>query len=149
MMNFNKKKAFTLVEMLVVISVIGILSAVLLTSLGPARDKAKDTRIIQQVNQVRNIADVLYRGDYRDLEELPRAVINNPALAKLSEDIKNLGGELVIIKSKDNLKYAAYSKLNILVGDPPDLKINYYCVDSQGNVVFTIEEPNKPECPAK
>ena len=48
--------------MLVVVAVIGLLSSVVLTALGPAKDKAKDSRIIQEVNQVRSLAETCITG---------------------------------------------------------------------------------------
>ncbi len=53
------KKGFTLIELLVVIAIIGILSAVVLTSLNSSRDKAQDTK---KVNDVKQIALALELG---------------------------------------------------------------------------------------
>lgn len=148
---FKTKKAFTLVEMLIVVAVIGILSSVLLTSLEPARLKAKDAKIIQEVNQVRNIAEILYDGDYDALEEVNEntTIINNKELKILYDDIKKFGGQLVIRKSslKNAKNFVAYSRLNILIGEEPNLKVNYYCVDNKGRAVFTVNEPQNAECP--
>jgi prepilin-type N-terminal cleavage/methylation domain-containing protein len=148
-MRTYKQSGFTLIEMLVVVAVIGILSSVLLTALGPARDKAKDSRITQEVNQVRSIAETLYDGDYDALPDLPGNFIGNEDLEALVNDIRMQGGELNIIKSSRSgaREYSAYSKLNTKVGVEPDLLTQYYCVDSRGRSVFTTTEPTEARCP--
>lgn len=142
---------FTLIEMLVVVAVIGLLSSVILTALGPAKDKAKDTRIIQEVNQVRSIAETLYNGNYGALESLPSDNIQNPDLKALSDDITLQGGALSVIKSQPAPAkiYSAYSSLNIKGGDPNNPQTQYYCIDSAGHSVTTLEEPTGPVCPSQ
>ncbi len=66
MANINKEKnikAFTLVELLVVISIIGILSSFAMVSLNTARIKARDALRSGEMNQLRT-ALVMYFDDY-------------------------------------------------------------------------------------
>lgn len=53
-------RGFTLIELLVVIAIIGILSSVVLVSLNTARMKARDTRRIADLNQIRLALELYY-----------------------------------------------------------------------------------------
>jgi len=54
------KKGFTLIELLVVIAIIGILSSIVLVSMGGARNSAKDATIKADLNGIRNTAEMYY-----------------------------------------------------------------------------------------
>jgi len=54
---------FTLLELLIVIAIIGILSAVVLSSLNSARDKAKIATAQTELEQIRNVFSLFY-SDY-------------------------------------------------------------------------------------
>lgn len=51
----NRVRAFTLVELLVVISIMGLLSSVVLATLNEARERAKVAKVLTQVRNVQNL----------------------------------------------------------------------------------------------
>ena len=55
-----KVKGFTLIELMVVIAIIGVLSSVVLASLGSTKQKAKDSTVKQIVGQMRSILATQY-----------------------------------------------------------------------------------------
>lgn len=57
------KRLFTLIELLVVIAIIAILAAMLLPALSKARDKARDTKCINNLKQI-GIAVGMYRSEF-------------------------------------------------------------------------------------
>lgn len=61
-----KNKGFTLIELLVVIAIIGILATVVISALGDSRARARNSKIISELGQLRNIAELslLDNGDY-------------------------------------------------------------------------------------
>lgn len=132
--------------MLVVVAVIGILSSVVLTALGPAREKAKDTRIIEELSQIRSIAETLYDGDYDTLPKIGSGdnldLIANVDVKIIAKDIKQQGGELIIQKLPlDATTYLTYSRVNTKVGtDPQNMQIQYFCRDSAGRSGYTTTQ---------
>jgi len=87
----RKSKGFTLIELLVVIAIIGILAAIVLVALGGARTRAKDTRIVASLNQVRTTAELINStdGNYA-------AVVSNGDINTLYSDMNAMGATSIL-----------------------------------------------------
>ncbi len=104
-MSKNIKAGFTLIELLVVISIIGLLSSVVLASLSNARAKARDSAIITQVIQLRNIMALEYldKGNYASLQKgwfLFSDEISNPPCNPTSPISSTYGAKVIEICNK-------------------------------------------------
>ena len=65
-MKRRNMEKFTLIELLIVIEIIAILSAMLLPALGKAREMARGISCINKIKQI-NIYSILYSNDYNDM----------------------------------------------------------------------------------
>ena len=54
------KKGFTLIELLVVIAIIGLLASIVLVSVGPARQKARDAKRESDIRQINLAMEMCY-----------------------------------------------------------------------------------------
>lgn len=60
--NSNTNIAFTLVELLIVIAIIGILATIIISKLGESRSKANDAKTISQLGMIRNAAYIYFQN---------------------------------------------------------------------------------------
>ncbi|MEK9177895.1 MAG: type II secretion system protein, partial [Patescibacteria group bacterium] len=96
----NYTKGFTLIELLVVIAIIGILSSVVLVSLGSARNKATNVRILANVRQIRTQLETNYMSAYADIQgfgNLTASIVDSTSqggqnIAQLVNDIGSMNG---------------------------------------------------------
>ncbi len=74
------KSAFTLLELLVVILILGLLAAFVVPNIVGAGDKAKRDLVCTQMHSIANALDMfkMDNGTYPDTEEGLKALISNP-----------------------------------------------------------------------
>ena len=126
-------KGFTLIELLVVIAIIGVLSAIVLASLGSARNKGTDSAIVSILNQMRTQGELYYNGAGSGTYGLAGVgcdanifqATGIGGLDNLIEDLKKKAGGV------SNLQCEATAVPTFAVS--AKTSTGFYCVDSRGS----------------
>jgi len=120
-------KAFTLIEVLVVVAIIAILSVITLIFVGNYQDKADDVVIGVDLSQIRKIAAMLYIDEYSyesicDAGTIKNDLIEYPQLRLIEDKVEEIIGEYPVCFSEKR-EYCVQSEL---------ISGEYFCVDFTG-----------------
>jgi len=118
----KNKKGFTLIELLVVIAIIGLLSSIVLVSMGPARKKARDARRMADLRQISSGMEMCY--DDSACGAGAERYITTTAGANTVTRIDTDGTPLYLVVPKDPLDTAPHRYTWTANASP----YQYYCV---------------------
>lgn len=139
----KNNKGFTLIEMLVVVAIIGILSATVLVALGPSREKARDSRIIGAVQQGRALIEASYDATQNLYNVAPTGI--QTLINEVDKQIGTTGNLKTVPASTPGAEYMIYSPLITLSGDAQP---QWFCADSTGFSGTILSNPAaKTACP--
>lgn len=131
----NKQKGFTLIEMVVVITVIGFLAAAVLAAIGPVRKKARDSRVQALVQEASAIIESFYNpttGLYNKTD-----LIVSQSWSDIKTQIEGQGGSGFDTKVDKNV-FAVFAAV--------PSKDGVYCVDSEGRALLMKVAPVGAAC---
>ena len=126
------KVGFTMIEMLVVISIIGVLASIVLVPLNNARNRGKDASAKTTMSDIRVYADVFFTNHGYSYANLCDGV-TDPEVGKLLQAVQNQTGNPAVCNPSAS-NYAVWVKLR---------SDQYFCVDNEGfaGEVGAIEPP--------
>ena len=138
---FNKKKGFTLIELLVVIAIIGLLSSIVLVSMGGTRKRARDARRQADLQSIMTAMEICY-GDsecgaqdaYTVLAVGSSTAINidndtGPVL--ISGVVDPTAATFYVVSASSAQYYCVYARLESITIP------TYFCVSNKGSAQST------------
>jgi len=140
----NFKKGFTLLELMIVVVIIGILTAVVLVSLNSARSKGQDASIKAQMNSLRTQADLYYSNHGNSYSSLFISDINwssgDPSVQAILTGINKQGP--IHTAGSSATAWAAQVQLR---EDPT----KYICIDASAifKIGTTVMTGGQTSCP--
>ncbi len=127
-----KSRAFTLLELMVVVAIIGLMATIVLLNTWGQREKAKDANVKSYIHQVRNAAEFSYIRDNESYAMVcdgsDNTLSNSGDFRILEEAIMNENGNLPVkcFVSADGKDFAVSSPLS--TG-------KHWCLESAGTTI--------------
>ncbi len=120
-------KAFTLIEVLVVVTIMAVLIAITLTSVDNYQNKADDVVVGADLSQIRKIAAMIYTDEHSYKSICDAGTINDnlveyPQLKVIEDKVEEITGDYPVCFSVKK-EYCVQSEL---------ISGEYFCVDSTG-----------------
>ncbi len=131
----KNKKGFTLIEVLVVVSIIGLLSAVILVGLGGFRTKSRNTRRITDLKSIQNGLELYYNKNNQYPDDYEAVINAGLGITKLPKDPSSAGKYLYSVCGTEKQAYVLGATLEDAAASDPVFKDS----DQQ---VFNL----RPEC---
>ncbi len=143
-MRKNLNSGFTLLELLVVVAIIGILTAVVLASTSTSRARGDNTSIKNNMKSISQQAELYYLNNnnsygtatYNAIGDLDvcspvanTTLFNDPIIASAMEEIKKRNGNVEFSCAASSSMYILQAKLKI-----PDGANNFWCIDSKNKI---------------
>lgn len=110
MLNKNRQKGFTIIEVLVVVAIIGILASMVLVGLGGARMQGRDTRRITDLSRIQSALEMHFTKNGRYPTALSELVASGGVVRTLPRDPNPAWGYGYCVRTADRAAYilAAY-----------------------------------------
>ncbi len=131
------KRGFTLLEMIVVVTIIALIGIFIFIVVENARNRTRDAVIISSLEQIQAIAETVYNPEdgYKELYKMTREDNLDPKIEQIFSKVGEMAGRGFTINfthekggdfAGDYSEYCAYVKL---VRDENE----FYCIDYLGN----------------
>lgn len=132
-----EKRGFTLVEILIVVSIIGLLASIVLVGLGSFRSRGRDARRIADLRQTQNALELYYSkfGSYPLVtwDQLEQAFVDAEiGVTGISDD--PLGGSNHYSYGSNGGRYVLGAKL-----EDPNSQVLRDDIDGSGGDTFGVE----------